>query len=434
MCRSLIFWIPEAMFKRIAKRQRRQEEEEELGLDYEAKQVLGLQDTDSDESDFSSEEESSSGNESDDDSMPEDTMDIDGLNMQLRKRDRGGQSSSHGEDSEKEEANGDEDEDEDEDDGGSENGDNGVDAPMSAMDALSDPMYDVPGASKTQDIRACVICPGKLFKNANMVKDHLESKSHIRRMKRYKEEVERLKESPEGLYTDSPRDILLLTESNVPEAAGALSKRTRKKGEWKDKLRSLAQQRRQARKDATAEVLETQENTETVPKNKKKGKSSKTSNDKATTLPNDLGSTSKQPKNRKIERPVKRQKTQKEPIDMTVNAKFVPHTSENTRVTDGKTKKKRKKEKKKKEEKNTEPPPLNRNTSSFYFADDEKPAESNEASSQTPKKEKELPESDPLNSRKNSDSKSKSKKSKKSLQVNSGSLKIKSSKVKPSDD
>ncbi|KAF7336834.1 hypothetical protein MVEN_02119500 [Mycena venus] len=38
------------MFKRVEKRRKRQEEEEELGLDEDAKEVLGLNDTDSDES------------------------------------------------------------------------------------------------------------------------------------------------------------------------------------------------------------------------------------------------------------------------------------------------------------------------------------------------------------------------------------------------
>ena len=37
------------MFKRVQKRQRKQEKEEELGLDSEIKEVLGLQDTDSEE-------------------------------------------------------------------------------------------------------------------------------------------------------------------------------------------------------------------------------------------------------------------------------------------------------------------------------------------------------------------------------------------------
>ena len=53
------------MFKRVEKRIWKKEKEEELGLDSEMKEVLGLQDTDSEESDSSSDNDSD-GSDSDD--------------------------------------------------------------------------------------------------------------------------------------------------------------------------------------------------------------------------------------------------------------------------------------------------------------------------------------------------------------------------------
>jgi len=39
------------MFKRVDKKRKKREEEEELGLDQEMKEIIGLSDTDSEESD-----------------------------------------------------------------------------------------------------------------------------------------------------------------------------------------------------------------------------------------------------------------------------------------------------------------------------------------------------------------------------------------------
>ena len=162
--------------KRLEKRQKRREKEEELGLDEETKQVLGLQDTDTDESESSSGEDSSLGNESDnDDSIQGDSMDIDELSGALpkRKHTSGGDMPSEDEETD------DEDISEDGVGFGSEgeemDGEYDEDAPMGVMDALKSPIYDVPDVPETKDIRACIICPGKLFKNANMVNIHLES-------------------------------------------------------------------------------------------------------------------------------------------------------------------------------------------------------------------------------------------------------------------
>jgi hypothetical protein len=53
------------MFKRVAKRAKRKEKEEALGLDEEMKEALGMHETDSEESDSSSEDGSGSDSERD---------------------------------------------------------------------------------------------------------------------------------------------------------------------------------------------------------------------------------------------------------------------------------------------------------------------------------------------------------------------------------
>lgn len=123
------------MFKRVEKRRRKKEEEEELGLDDEMKEVLGMQDTDSDES-----------NSDSDDSESE--VDAEG---EVR-------SELEGEDGEKSEQHDDESDTEN--------------PEISVLDALDDPVYLV---SLDPDVKACIVCPGKLLKNAKMIEIHIIS-------------------------------------------------------------------------------------------------------------------------------------------------------------------------------------------------------------------------------------------------------------------
>lgn len=125
------------MFKRVEKRRRRKEEEEELGLDEGMKEVLGMQDTDSDESD----------SDSDSDSDSEKGFDA-GTEA------------------------GDE-----EDDGSEEEGEGGEGKEMggselSVEDALEDPVYL---KSLDPDIKACIVCPGKVLKHPKMIDVHKAS-------------------------------------------------------------------------------------------------------------------------------------------------------------------------------------------------------------------------------------------------------------------
>ncbi|CCM04253.1 uncharacterized protein FIBRA_06420 [Fibroporia radiculosa] len=143
------------MFKRVAKRIKRQEEDEALGLDAEAKEILGLHDTDSDES--------SSASGSDD------------------------ESEGQGEESDQEsQLNGDVGEDEDEDVQESAASDEEIedvsdDEPtLSLAEALKDPLYTI---SVDPEVQGCAICPGKLLKNETMAEVHRSSNAHVRRFK-----------------------------------------------------------------------------------------------------------------------------------------------------------------------------------------------------------------------------------------------------------
>lgn len=136
------------MFKRVQKRARKLEKEEEHGLDSEMKEVLGLQSTDSEESEFSSSE---SGSDSKEESR-------DAASDAEDKEDEGeGLESLEDEGSDGEEGSEDESE-----------------FPlMSVTEAVSDPLYLV---SIDPDVRACILCPGKLLKNTRMADVHKSSK------------------------------------------------------------------------------------------------------------------------------------------------------------------------------------------------------------------------------------------------------------------
>lgn len=144
------------MFKRIAKKQKKQKRDEELGLDEETKQVFGMQDTDSDESDSGSSSASGSGLTSEDDSDEEGGSEIEdgaGLQTEYLAADDDGS----------------------EDEGGSD--EEGLDlddeSPMSISEAVEDPIYV--SSMEPMEMRACIVCPNKMLKNNTMVEVHLKS-------------------------------------------------------------------------------------------------------------------------------------------------------------------------------------------------------------------------------------------------------------------
>lgn len=151
------------MFKRIERRQKRKEEEEELGINEEMKDIMGLQDTDSSESESDSDSDSDASGQAEGSDVGEARL----------KRKRGVADGDEGSD---EEGDGEgSDVDEDASGGsGSDEEDEDEDAPViSIASALREPIYDLTSDS---DTRACAVCPGKNLKIAEMVRVHEGSK------------------------------------------------------------------------------------------------------------------------------------------------------------------------------------------------------------------------------------------------------------------
>ncbi|KAJ3505340.1 hypothetical protein NLJ89_g7473 [Agrocybe chaxingu] len=146
------------MFKRVEKRRRKKQEEEELGLDEDMKEILGMHDTDSEESASESDSGGSSGEEDEEDDEMHPDVDA-------------------------EEALSGEEDEEDEDEDAEE------DPEVSVGQALKDPVYVV---SVMPEVRACIVCPGKLLKGIKMVDLHRISNActlslaHERRLKQFK--------------------------------------------------------------------------------------------------------------------------------------------------------------------------------------------------------------------------------------------------------
>ena len=141
------------MFKRVAKRQRRQERDEAMGLDAETKEVLGLHDSDSDDSSTSSTSDVEADSEDEDAEVDAEATD-----------------EGDDEDENAPEDGSDEDESADTDDESEASDDEGP--PLSIQAALDDPLYII---SLEPDIRACITCPGKLLKNPTMCEVHRSS-------------------------------------------------------------------------------------------------------------------------------------------------------------------------------------------------------------------------------------------------------------------
>lgn len=172
-------WLLYTMFKRVARRQKRKEEEEELGLDEEMKEVMGLQDTDSSESESDSDDDSASGSEGsvEGKQSPSRLSKIKG-----QKRKRGKESDEEEQDSDLDEGiegddvelDGEVDEDDVEEDQDEQEEESGEDdePTMSISAALQNPLHVV---SLDPEIRTCVVCPGKLLKNAKMIEVHMAS-------------------------------------------------------------------------------------------------------------------------------------------------------------------------------------------------------------------------------------------------------------------
>lgn len=206
------------MFKRVEKRRRKQEDEEALGLTEEMKEVLGQHDTDTDES-LSSEDDNS-------DDEAENEEDGDGAGEEDENEDE-----EDSQDSEKEEE-----EEEDSIDDSSE-----PSIPVSV--ALDDPLYIV---SLDPEIQACILCPGKILKNATMIEVHKKSQAHARRYTRFVNVAS--KAPPE----DEARKYVQFGEQDAaPTTEKGPSKRAAKRKAKLDKIKNKRQQQK-ARKAKAA--------------------------------------------------------------------------------------------------------------------------------------------------------------------------------------
>ena len=134
------------MFKRVEKRRRKQEKEEELGLTGEMKEVLGMHDTDSDESDSSSGDSSDSGGSDDEGAVAPHGVEDEQVDDEI-------------------------DEEDDEEESGDELSHSIPQ--MSVTETMQDPVYIF---STDPDVMACALCPGKLLKNTTMADIHKSSK------------------------------------------------------------------------------------------------------------------------------------------------------------------------------------------------------------------------------------------------------------------
>lgn len=154
------------MFKRVEKRIRKKERDEELGLDGEMKEALGINDLNSDD-------ESSDSDNSDDGSSDEDGDSDAGADLKEDGSDaEEGSEVDEDEDAGEMELDVDELEGLEEDASDADESEDEGEPPMSVSEALQNPLYIV---SLDPEVRECIVCPGKLIKNAVMGEVHIKS-------------------------------------------------------------------------------------------------------------------------------------------------------------------------------------------------------------------------------------------------------------------
>ncbi|KJA16858.1 hypothetical protein HYPSUDRAFT_71036 [Hypholoma sublateritium FD-334 SS-4] len=192
------------MFKRVEKRRLKKQEEEELGIDEDMKEILGMHDTDSEES---ASDESDSDDDEEEDVRDDVAEDDDGSGEE-------GQSVA-------------EDEDADEDEG-----EDAEDPNVTVRQALLDSVYVV---SILPEVKACVVCPGKLLKGAKMVQLHRVSNAHERRSKQFKA-LSVDAHPDESAWEVLQRGSVEKPKLSLAPSADATSKRAEKKASQAEKL------------------------------------------------------------------------------------------------------------------------------------------------------------------------------------------------------
>ncbi|RDB25750.1 hypothetical protein Hypma_006661 [Hypsizygus marmoreus] len=198
------------MFKRVEKRRLKCQEEEELGLDEDMKEVLGMHDTDSEESDSDSDDSGSGeenvGEEEDGEAGNEDVSDAEEFEQESM-------------------SDGDQDAVEEE-------------PEITVQEALRDPVYVV---SLQPVVKACIVCPGKLLKGTQMVALHRTSNAHERRVKRF------AMISKDAAPADNAWDVLRENAEDKPKTVANLSENS-KRAEKRRAHAALRKARREKQK------------------------------------------------------------------------------------------------------------------------------------------------------------------------------------------
>ncbi|KAG1737289.1 hypothetical protein EDB19DRAFT_1829576 [Suillus lakei] len=260
------------MFKRVEKKRKKLEEEEELGIDEDMKEFMGFNDTDSDES--ASDSDSSSDGHSDADQLQSGEEDLEKA---------GGE-------------NGDEMEDDDASDD--------EEPPILLSEALRDPIYVV---SLDPDVRACILCKGKVIKGTQMSTVHKAStiqlnkirrfrlpQAHTRRFERFKTLAAKC--DPQSDAWQIARTVQKEASNptgiqNRPDTEGGMSKRALKRSAKQasikekrtlhNKLRAKAKAKKAANKASPSQDAAGKESTASEPLEKQKSqKAGATTSDK----------------------------------------------------------------------------------------------------------------------------------------------------------
>ncbi|KAF9052455.1 hypothetical protein BDZ89DRAFT_1153835 [Hymenopellis radicata] len=211
------------MFKRVDRRLKRKAEQEELGIDSELKEALGIPETDSDESE--SDDDSDDGDDGQDENQDDDANDED---------DPADEQSS------------------------SDEADEDVD--MTVKQVLVNPLHPSPS---NPDITKCFICPGKLLKNETMIQLHLKSKHHIRRVSQFSKSCKKCED-----HGSDARQYLPGRKELAPREG--LSKREEKK-----LARRALQAKKRAERKAAYEARRAKRGSEPAASAKKDGKPSR---------------------------------------------------------------------------------------------------------------------------------------------------------------
>ena len=206
--------------KRLAKRLRKEEEAQQLSkLLHKLEQagdgsVSGL-DSDSEDEDGDDESESDEGDESDDESIG--TLDSEDGQWALKTVQAQVLMPDSSDDDDEEEGS-------DDDDGSSGDEDEGEEVEGAVEVEGSDeeddfftltndqvaasPIYALPTPAYPAHSSACVVCPGRIFKNDHILEEHKSSKAHKRAMKRWEERVKLDKSGERPFESDDPRIVV----------------------------------------------------------------------------------------------------------------------------------------------------------------------------------------------------------------------------------